>query len=221
MIEPQNVPIDEVDHVILDMDGTLLDLYFDEQVWNYRLPHRYAEIHNLSTTEASARIESLMAPIRGTLSWYCFDHWQSLVGIDLLTIENQVYDLVKTRDGAEAFLIRLGDLPCEVILATNADRRSMTRKLLHTGLSDYFDTIFSSHDFGHAKEDIAFWHSLQNKLGFDPSRTVFIDDNHNVLKAAQQFGIKQLFGIEKPNSQGEQLSSEQFYCVNSFREFTW
>lgn len=216
----QNLNIDALDHVILDMDGTLLDLNFDEQVWNHRLPQQYARLNNLSTQDAAQKIKSLMGPIRGTLSWYCFDHWQALVGIDLLTIENEVFDLVSTRDGAEEFLKRLGDLPCEVVLATNADRRSMTRKLAHTALSEYFDLIFSSHDFGHAKEDTAFWHALQKEISFDPARTLFIDDNHNVLAAAQRFGIKQLYGIEQPNSQGDPLSSEQFYCLSSFEELS-
>ena len=200
------------------MDGTLLDLNFDDHVWNRRLPEQYAKLNNLSTLEATTKIKSLMAPIRGTLPWYCFDHWQALVGIDLLTIENEVFDLVDTRDGARSFLNRLRGLPCKVVLATNADRRSMTRKLAHTALTEYFDAIFSSHDFGHAKEDIAFWQALHREIKFDPTRTLFIDDNHKVLAAAHQFGIQRLFGIEQPNSQGDRLSSEQFYCLSSFEE---
>ena len=215
---PQDLSIETIDHVILDMDGTLLDLNFDDQVWNHRLPQRYAALNNLSTLEATAKIKSLMSPIRGTLSWYCFDHWQTLVGIDLLTIENEVFDLVNTRDGAKPFLDRLKRLPCKVILATNADRRSMTRKLSHTGLAEYFDAIFPSHDFGYAKEDIAFWQALQREIMFDSSRTLFIDDNHNVLTAARQFGLEKLYGIQQPNSQGDVLSSEQFYCLRSFDE---
>lgn len=206
----------DIDHVILDMDGTLLDLHFDEQVWHHRLPCRYSELNNISILEASEKIKALMNPVRGTLQWYCFDYWQSLVGIDLLLIENEVFELVNTRPGAESFLQGLRDLPCQVVLATNADRRSMTRKISHTSLASYFDEICSSHDFGHAKEEIAFWQALQKKIRFDPKRTLFIDDNHNVLEAANEFGIAHVFGIEKPNSQGERLASNKFHCLKSF-----
>lgn len=209
----------DIDHVILDMDGTLLDLNFDEQVWNHRLPKRYSELNNLPITDASAKIQMLMSPVRGTLQWYCFDYWQSLVGIDLLLIENEVFDLVCTRPGAKEFLQRLQDCPCEVVLATNADRRSMTRKISHTALEAYFDAICSSHDFGYAKEDLAFWEALHGEIQFDPARTLFIDDNHNVLDAAKRFGIAYLFGIKQPNSRGEEVSSDSFHCLDSFEAF--
>ena len=112
---PDELNIEEIDHVILDMDGTLLDLNFDDQVWNHLLPRRYSELHDLSIADASAKIKSLMLPVRGTLQWYCFDYWESLVGIDLLQIENEVFDLVNTRPGAELFLQRLDNYPCYLI----------------------------------------------------------------------------------------------------------
>lgn len=220
VVRPGDLDADHLDCIILDMDGTLLDLHFDDQVWNHCLPLQYAKKNDLAIQEAATEIKSLMAPIRGTLQWYCFDHWHSLVGIDLLSIENEVFNLVSTRPGAIEFLERLGDANCKLILASNADRRSMTRKLDHTQLSGYFDAIFSSQDFGFAKEATAFWHALQEEINFDPKRTLFVDDNHNVLAAAHQFGIKFLFGIQQPNSKGDTVESEYFHCLSSFEELT-
>ena len=210
-----------LDSIILDMDGTLLDLQFDELVWNQRLPARYAQIHHISIDEARARILDLMTPIRGTLPWYCFDNWRELTGIDLTDIENEVYEFVRPRAGAVEFLQKLRQLPAQVILATNADRRSMTRKIKHTALRSFFDHIVSSHDFGYAKEDARFWHSLHDKVSFEPSRSLFIDDNHCVLTTAENFGVRFVYGIANPASNGETKSSERFHCLDTFSEFTF
>ena len=43
---------DVVETIVLDMDGTLLDLSFDNILWNELLPRRYGEKHGLSQREA-------------------------------------------------------------------------------------------------------------------------------------------------------------------------
>ena len=221
MNQPQagNVDFSDIDWVFLDMDGTLLDLYFDDQVWNQRLPIRYALAKDLPLEQAREAIEGLMAPIRGTLQWYCFDHWQKVTGFDLTEIEDEVWEHVKPRPGAVQFLENLRKISATIVLTTNADRRSMTRKITHTGIEPYLDHIVSSHDFGHAKENHAFWLRLQNEFDFDPQRALFIDDNEAVLAAAQAFGIAYLYCISQPNSQGERKVSDDYYYLDSFSEF--
>jgi putative hydrolase of the HAD superfamily len=39
------LPWHAIDTVLLDMDGTLLDLHFDNHFWLEHLPQRYAELH--------------------------------------------------------------------------------------------------------------------------------------------------------------------------------
>ena len=34
--------------IMFDMDGTLLDLAYDDFIWNEQLPSRYAELHACS-----------------------------------------------------------------------------------------------------------------------------------------------------------------------------
>ena len=216
---PAALDISRLDSVILDMDGTLLDLRFDDFVWNRRLPQSYAQAHGLTVQEASSKIQALMAPIRGTLPWYCFDNWQNLTGIDLTEIEDEVYEYVRPRPGAVEFLQQLKKMPVNIVLATNADRRSMTRKISHTGLEEYFDHIISSHDFGHAKEEQGFWHALKEKIAFRPTDSLFIDDNHSVLIAAKEFGLRFLYGVAQPATDGETKTSEEFHCLSSFEEF--
>ena len=217
--DPASLDMNRLDAVILDMDGTLLDLRFDDFVWNQRLPQRYAQAHGMSVPQASARIQTLMAPIRGTLPWYCFDNWHEMTGIDLTEIEDEVYEYVRPRPGAVEFLQQLRRTGATIVLATNADRRSMSRKITHTKLAKYFDHIISSHDCGHAKEEQGFWYAFSEKVKFQPSKSLFIDDNHCVLAAAKQFGVRFLFGIAQPATDGETKVSDEFHCLESFREF--
>ena len=43
-----------IDTVLLDMDGTLLDLHFDNFFWSEHLPRTYALRHQISKEESSA-----------------------------------------------------------------------------------------------------------------------------------------------------------------------
>lgn len=65
------LPWSAIDTVLLDMDGTLLDLHFDNHFWLEHLPQRYAERNGLSRTEADAVLEPLFREHAGQLNWYC------------------------------------------------------------------------------------------------------------------------------------------------------
>ena len=47
-----SLPWSDIDTVLLDMDGTLLDLHFDNHFWLEHLPQRYAELHGVSRAMA-------------------------------------------------------------------------------------------------------------------------------------------------------------------------
>ena len=46
----------QIDVVLLDLDGTLLDLAFDNYVWMARIPELFAEANGLSIAEAQAAL---------------------------------------------------------------------------------------------------------------------------------------------------------------------
>jgi len=207
-----------IDHVVLDMDGTLLDLHFDNQVWNELLPRRYGDVHGLEPAAARAHIERTLASRRGTLRWYCLDHWQRELGLDVGTLEAELEHLIGVRHGAREFLAALAARAVRCILATNAHPRSLARKLARTGITQAFDDIVSAHELGAAKEDVSFWQALAARSGLVPGRTLLIDDNHNVLRAAARFGIGHLFGVARPDSCGPSITSAEFRCLASFDE---
>jgi hypothetical protein len=62
------------------MDGTLLDLRFDNFFWQELIPSRYAALHGLPHEEAVAVLTPRFEAARGTLEWYCLDHWSRELG---------------------------------------------------------------------------------------------------------------------------------------------
>jgi len=210
--------VEEIDTVILDMDGTLLDLHFDQEVWNRVLPERFATASGRSVEAAKAEVTARMNPAKGTLDWYCLDYWEDVLGINLAALEIEHAHLVRPRPGAIEFLETVAKSSHRVVLATNAQPSSMQRKFDITGIDRYFDGIRSSHYYGTCKEDPAFWPAFTTDLGIDPSRSLFIDDTHSVLRAARRFGIAYVYGIRQPSMHGQTFSSTEFHCIDTFNE---
>jgi len=191
---------EEIDTVLLDMDGTLLDLRFDNYFWLEILPERYAQRHDLSLAEARARLAPLFVAKQGTLDWYCIDFWSRELSLDIAMLKRAASAEVRFLPGAERFLQSLHEQGHDPVLVTNAHRGVLEIKAAQTGLARYFRRIVSSHDFGAPKEHPRFWSQLQAHLGFDPQRCLFVDDSLPVLNAARAHGIGHIFAIARPDS---------------------
>ncbi|MGM0614867.1 MAG: GMP/IMP nucleotidase [Pseudomonadota bacterium] len=211
-----------IDTVLLDMDGTLLDLHFDSHFWLEHLPRRYVELHQLDeASQARLTKKQLIERItdmRGTLSWYSLDYWSQELGVDIIALKREVQHLIGLRSDALDFLQWLKTQHPRVVLATNADRASLELKLPLTGLESYLDAVVSSQDLGAAKEEQAFWFALQEIEPFDPARTLFIDDNPKVLESAREFGIRYLLGIREPDSQRPEKVLKEFVALDRFAD---
>ncbi|WP_275591482.1 GMP/IMP nucleotidase [Flagellatimonas centrodinii] len=188
-----------VDLVILDMDGTVLDLAYDNYFWQTFLPQRYAALHGLDEGGARARLEPLFTSTAHTLPWYCTDFWSAQTGLDMASLKHEIRHRIAPLPGAEDFLHRVRHSGRGLWLATNAHRDSWQLKLRHTGLRDHFDTVVCSHDFGAPKEDQDFWQRFRQAHPFDPERALFVDDSRPVLDAARLFGIGQVVAIRHPD----------------------
>ncbi len=193
---------DDIDTVLLDMDGTLLDLHFDNHFWLQRVPERYAALQGLSLAQARARLDADYADVAGTLNWYCLDYWQARLGLDIRALKQELSHKIRWRADSRAFLSALRHSGRRLYLFTNAHPDSLALKLRHTPLHHYLDGLISSHELGHPKEAQACWQALQQRLGFAPERTLFVDDSPRVLEAAARFGIRHRLGISHPDSQG-------------------
>ena len=204
-----------IDTVLLDMDGTLLDLRFDNYFWLDLVPERYAAKHDLTVEEARGVLAPMFAGKQGTLDWYCTDFWARALSLDIAGMKHEVREHVRFLPGAEDFLRALREKGVRIALVTNAHRDSLKVKATQTGLLNYFDVVFSSHSFGVPKEHPDFWLQLETALQFDPARTLFVDDSHSVLTAARKHGIAHIFAISKPDSAMDKRSVTEFRSVEA------
>lgn len=206
----------EIDTVLLDMDGTLLDLHFDSYFWLEHLPLRYAQIHQLSEAEAKSWIHQRITEQQGTLNWYCLDFWSQQFNVDIMSLKREVADRIGFRPYVGEFLAALKQEQKRVVIVTNAHRDGLDLKMQLTGLDQLVDRVISSHDYRIPKEDVAFWHTLQQHEPFDPQRTLLIDDSLSVLTSARDYGIQYLLSITQPDSQRKAREIDEFDSIHHF-----
>ncbi|HBX57851.1 GMP/IMP nucleotidase [Pseudomonas sp. UBA2684] len=212
-----SLPWSEIDTVLLDMDGTLLDLHFDNHFWLEHLPQRYAEHHGVSRALADAELLPLFREHAGQLNWYCTDFWSRELNLSIRDLKREVAELIALRPDADTFLAALRVAGKRVALITNAHRDSLSLKLERIELAPYFDRLISSHDYGFAKEDQQFWHALQQDFGFDPARSLFIDDSLPILRSAGTFGVGHLLAVRQPDSRQGPKDTEEFAALEDYR----
>jgi HAD superfamily hydrolase (TIGR01509 family) len=204
--------------VLLDMDGTILDLTFDNVFWQRFLPERYAQVHAMTLEEGRAELERRFTATAHTLAYYCLDHWNEATGLDIRTLKQQLAHLIRFRPHSEDFLCRLEACGIRRVLVTNAHPDVLSLKHEHTSVCSYFERTVTSHELEAPKETQAFWQALNEIEPFDPETTVLIDDNLHVLDSAQRFGIRHLVAIRQPDSQRDRREDLPYPAIDHFTE---
>jgi len=202
---------DRIDTVLLDLDGTLLDLAFDNYFWLERIPVVYATARGVTAEAARTELIVRFRQWEGQLEWYCIEHWSRELGLDVAQMHRDERERMGWLPGAEGFLGRLRDRGKRRVLVTNAHPETLRIKNGQTGVTQYFDAVFSSHTFGAPKESAVFWHGLQEVEPFDPERTMFVDDSLPVLRAARSAGIRWIYAVSAS-------AGEEFAAIRSVAE---
>jgi len=208
----------QVDTLLLDMDGTLLDLHFDNHFWMDFLPTIYAEHYQMDLRDTRQHLQQLMKDAEGTMDWYCVDYWTNKLGLDIVSLKKEVDHLIALRPAVSDFLQNLHASKIKVHLITNAHHDVLELKLEKTKISHYFDELISSHAYGFIKEQQEFWHLLSANIEFDARRTLFIDDSEAVLDSAVEYGIGHVLSVAKPDSQQQRTKQSKYPMLRDFSD---
>jgi putative hydrolase of the HAD superfamily len=208
----------DIDTLFLDMDGTLLDLHFDNYFWLEYVPLKYAEAQNITPEESKRELLARYKDIEGTLEWYCIDHWSKELGLDIVLLKQEVDHLISVHPHVVDFLDAVRRLDKRVLLVTNAHQKALALKLERTQLGGHFDMVVSSHDLEHPKESQEFWRRLEEIVRFNKERTLFVDDSISVLRSAERYGIEHLLMILRPDTKGPLRDAEHFSAIHDFSE---
>ncbi|WP_126452319.1 GMP/IMP nucleotidase [Sulfuriflexus mobilis] len=207
-----------INTVFLDMDGTLLDLNFDNHFWQEHVPLRYAEYHGLDIDRSKEELFPRFRAAEGTMEWYCVDYWSQELGLDIAELKREVEHLIAIHPYVIDFLDAVRAVDKRVVLVTNAHAKSLDLKMKRTRLGGHFDSIICAHDLGMPKEHREFWQSLQSRESFEPAHTLLIDDSLPVLRSAMAYGITHLLAIHKPDTQAPNKDVGEFNAIYSFND---
>ncbi|MDA8363178.1 MAG: GMP/IMP nucleotidase [Gammaproteobacteria bacterium] len=204
--------------VLLDMDGTLLDLHYDNHFWQVHVPQRFAEKNRLTLEAAKDELFPRFRRAEGTLDWYCVDYWSRELDLDIPLLKQEVAHLIAVRPHVTDFLGAVRHSGRRIVLVTNAHSKSLSLKLDRTKLAANFDAIICSHELGMPKEHDRFWNHMQGIEPFDRQQTLLVDDSIPVLRSAKNYGIAQLLAVTNPDSRGPDKEVGDFVAIRSFLE---
>lgn len=209
---------DDIDTVLLDMDGTLLDKYFDDYFWETYVPEVFAKKNHLSPKEAEKALLERYRKVENTLQWTDLDYWTEQLGLDIPQLKCEIDHLIQVHPHVIDFLNFIRSTSKELHLVTNAHSKTLAIKLAKSGIEPFFDRIVCAEEVGEAKEQPGFWYQLEKMLGFDKDRTLLADDTVKVLRSAQVYGIRHLIHVARPSSQLPVNYSSEYPSIVTFKE---
>jgi GMP/IMP 5'-nucleotidase len=212
------VPFRDVTCVLLDMDGTLLDRYFDDYFWEHLVPEKYAEKHHITFGKAKKELSKKYKAHEGTLNWTDIDFWSGELELDIMALKEQIRHLIEIHPHVENFLKMVKAERIKTFIVTNAHYKVLDMKLKKTDLGKYLTGAITSFQIGFPKERIEFWKHAEQRLHFSKEKTILVDDTLEVLKTARKFGIKYLIYKARANSKLKPLPSSDFRTILDFSE---
>ena len=204
---------DQIADVLLDMDGTLLDRHFDNFFFEEELPRRYAAIHRLSFETSRERLMAMYRSVEGELAWTDLEYWSGRVGIDVVAMHQELQHMIGFLPGAEEFLKTVRTRGKRIIVLTNAHHTGVAVKSAKTGLDRYVDRIVDAFEVGYLKMRPEYWPACRKLVGFDPGRSLYVDDDESCLTAAEQYGIAHVIHSAKSSSQLPAVNSVNFMSI--------
>ncbi|HIJ89108.1 MAG TPA: GMP/IMP nucleotidase, partial [Desulfuromonadales bacterium] len=208
----------DIDTVLLDMDGTILDRHFDDHFWLEHVPKRWSQQNHATLEHAKEHLYSLFRSQENTLNWTDLDYWSDRLKMDIPVLKREMEHLIAVHPHVIDFLLFLKHAGKAVWLVTNAHSKTLDLKMKSTRIGPYFDGLISAHQVGLPKEDGRFWGELQRFIRYDPERTLLGEDSETNLMTAESYAIRYLIYISRYSSKIEPRPSERFLTIAYFNK---
>ena len=176
--------------LLFDMDGVVLDNTYDNNFWQNQIPSVLSSKKNISFDDAKRLAIQIFNYKKNSKDWYDIDYWSNMLGINIEEQKRaeESYEKIKLYDGAIECLKEL-KRSYQMILITNAHRKTLRIKLEKYDLSPYFDEMICSHELNYVKEDLQLWHILRVKFNLDYNKTVLVEDTLKNIEVGLSSGI--------------------------------
>lgn len=210
---------DRVETVLCDMDGTVLDLGFDNYFWMEAVPREWGARRGMALKEARAELMPVFESHKGSLNWYCLDFWAAELGLDIRALKQDLAEHISFLPGVESTLQMLRERGLHMVLLTNAHPHALDVKSRQTGLLDHFDRAHSTHEFGLPKERPEFWPKFAKHTGLSLETSVLVDDTESILQGAVDGGVGQVLAVRRPSTkQPAREAGSKFVEIHSLAE---
>ena len=175
---------------IFDADGTLLDSMGQ---WNL-VPYKYVKSLGVAADENIA--EKLFTMTISEAAEVIIDEYklsvtveEAVEGMDAIIREFYKND-VKLKDGAGELLEFFKSRGIPMVIGTSTDRDCIEVGLERTGISAYFDRIYTSTEVGKSKEKPDLFIQAMEFMESSPDETIVFEDGLYSLRTAAALGMK-------------------------------
>src|SRR6185369_11681929 len=124
----------DIDTVLLDMDGTILDRHFDDHFWLEHVPRRWSQRNHTTLEYAKEHLYELFRSQENTLNWTDLDYWSDRLKLDIPLLKTEVQHLIAVHPFVVEFLLFLKQHNKAVWLVTNAHSKTLDLKMKSTRL---------------------------------------------------------------------------------------
>lgn len=175
---------------VFDFDGTLVDSmgYFSQGMLDVikALGVDYPEdVINIITPLGYAKTAEYFVNVLGAK--------EPLEKIHHMMAESLVYQYtynVKIKPYVKEYLQKLKDNGCRLFVLTASPHLVLDVCMERNGATKYFDTLWSTDDFGLNKAGTELFYKLAERIGCAPEEIAFYDDNVTAVKNSRKAGME-------------------------------